>query len=81
MICMVDLHPLLAAYKSAKRAFNAPCASISVDVEGEEIILALVHPKTWETMLDGVDWDPRGTTVPLHPQIPQETEPTNKLPF
>lgn len=54
---------LFDAYQTAKQVFPSPVASAVVEIDGERLVLALMHPAAWKSYEKTAIIDPR--TGPL----------------
>lgn len=58
---LVDLTELLAGYEAAKQTLETPMAAKGLTIEGEELVLAVMHPDAFKRIMDNSVVDPRST--------------------
>lgn len=59
----IEIRQLFDAYKAGKQAFPAPVAATTLDIDGEHLVLVLMHPAAYREYAQTVIVDPRSAPL------------------
>lgn len=61
----VEIRQLFEAYKAGKQAFPHPVAATTLDIDGEHLVIVLMHPVAYKAYEQTLVVDPRSARLDL----------------
>lgn len=61
----IEIRQLFDAYKAGKQVFPAPVAATTLTIDGEHLVLALMHPTAYKHYEQTMAIDPRSAPLDL----------------